>query len=44
MMLSDPTMVAVQTAHSSNVNVMTTKAPPSFHGVITSDEVDKLVK
>jgi hypothetical protein len=23
---------------------MTTEAPPSFHGVITSDEVDKLVK
>jgi hypothetical protein len=41
MMLSDPTVVAVKTAHSSNVNVMTTKAPPSFHGVITSNEVDK---
>jgi hypothetical protein len=44
MMLSDPTVVAFKTAHSSNVNVMTTKAPPSFCGVITSGEVDKLVK
>jgi hypothetical protein len=36
MMLSDPTVVAVPTAHSSNVNVITTKEPPSFHGVITT--------
>jgi hypothetical protein len=44
MMMSDSTVVAVKTANSSNVNVMTTKAPPSFHGVITSGEVDNLVK
>jgi hypothetical protein len=44
LMMSDPTVVAVKTAHSSNMNVMTTKAPPSFYGVITSAEVDKLVK
>jgi hypothetical protein len=44
MMMSDPTVAAVKTAHSSNVNVMTTKASPSFHDVITSGEVDKLVK
>jgi hypothetical protein len=44
MMMSDLSVVAIKTAHSSNVNVMTTKAPPSFHGVITSGEVDKLVK
>jgi hypothetical protein len=44
MMLSDPSVVAVPTAHSSNVNVMTTKAPPSFHGVITSDDVKQLAR
>jgi hypothetical protein len=43
-MMSDPTVAAVKTAHSSNVNVMTTKAPSSFCGVITSAEVDKLVR
>jgi hypothetical protein len=42
--MSDPTVAAVKTAHLSNVNVVTTKASPSFHGVITSGEVDKLVK
>jgi hypothetical protein len=36
--------VSVKPAHSSNVNVMTTKAPPSFCGVITAAEVNKLVK
>jgi hypothetical protein len=44
LMMSDTTVAAVKTAHSSNVNVMTTKAPPSFCGVITSAEVDKLVR
>jgi hypothetical protein len=44
LMMSDPTVAAVKTAHSSNVNVMTNKAPPSFCGVITSAEVDKLVR
>jgi hypothetical protein len=38
LMMSDPTVAAVKPAHSSNVNVMTTKAPPSFCGVITSAE------
>jgi hypothetical protein len=40
----DPTVFAFPTAHSSNVNVMTTKAPPSFHVVIHSDDVKQLVK
>jgi hypothetical protein len=44
MMLSDPTVVVVLTAHSSNVNVMTTKEPPSFHGVITSWDVQQLAR
>jgi hypothetical protein len=44
MMLSDPTVVAVPTAHSSNVNVMTTKEPPSFHGVITARDVQQLAR
>jgi hypothetical protein len=43
MMVSDPTVVAVPTAHSSNVNVMTTKEPPSFHGVITTSDALQLV-
>jgi hypothetical protein len=43
-MMSDPLVAAVKPAHSSNVNVMTTKAPPSFCGVITAVEVDKLVR
>jgi hypothetical protein len=44
MMLSDPTVVVVPTAHSSNVNVMTTKEPPSFHGVITTRDVQQLAR
>jgi hypothetical protein len=44
MMLSDPTVVADPTAPSSSVNVMTTKEPPSFHGVITSDDVQQLAR
>jgi hypothetical protein len=43
-MLSDPTVVVVLTAHSSNVNVMTTKEPPSFHGVITTRNVQQLAR
>jgi hypothetical protein len=39
-MRSDPSVAAVKPAHSSNVNVMTTKAPPSFCGVITAGEVN----
>jgi hypothetical protein len=35
-------VVVVPTAHSSNVNVMTTKEPPSFHSVITSRDVKQL--
>jgi hypothetical protein len=37
-------VAAAKPAHSSNVNIMTTKSPPSFTGVITTSEVDKLVK
>jgi hypothetical protein len=43
-MLSDPKVVVVPTAHSSNVNVMTTKEPPSFHGVITTSNVQQLAR
>jgi hypothetical protein len=43
-MMSGSLVAAVKPAHSSNVNVMTTKAPPSFCGVITTVEVDKLIK
>jgi hypothetical protein len=42
-MMSSPIVAAAKPAHSSNVNIMTTKSPPSFTGVTTS-EVDKLVK
>jgi hypothetical protein len=44
MMLSDPTVVVVPTAHSSNVNVMTAKEPPSFHSVITNRDVQQLAR
>jgi hypothetical protein len=44
MVLSDPTVVVVPTSHSSNVNVMTTKEPPSFHSVITSRDVLQLAR
>jgi hypothetical protein len=44
MMMSDPTVVTVPTAHPSNVNVMTTKEPPSFHGIITSSDVKQLAR
>jgi hypothetical protein len=43
-MMSDPLVAAVKPSHSSNVDVMTTKAPPSFCGVITAGEVNKLVR
>jgi hypothetical protein len=44
LLMSNPTVAAFKPAHSSNVNVMTTKAPPNFCGVITSAEVAKLVR
>jgi hypothetical protein len=43
-MMSGSLVATVKPAHSSNVDVMTTKSPPSFCGVITTLEVDKLVK
>jgi hypothetical protein len=43
-MMNSPRVAAAKPAHSSNVNIMTTKSPPSFTGVITTSEVDKLVK
>jgi DNA topoisomerase IA len=43
-MMSGSLVATVKPAHSSNVNIMTTKSPPSFCGVITTAEVDKLVK
>jgi hypothetical protein len=43
-MMSGSLVAAAKPAHSSNVNIMTTKSPPSFCGVITTAEVDKLVK
>jgi hypothetical protein len=42
LILSEPRVVVVPTAHSSSVNVMTTKEPHSFHSVITAKDVKQL--
>jgi hypothetical protein len=43
-MMSGSLVAAVKPTHSSNVDIMTTKSPHSFGGVITTAEVCKLMK
>jgi regulator of protease activity HflC (stomatin/prohibitin superfamily) len=38
-MMSGSLVATAKPAHSSNVNIMTTKSPPSFTGVITKSEL-----
>jgi hypothetical protein len=42
-MMEGPIVVAAKPAQASNVNIVTTKTSPFFTGVITAEEVDKLV-
>ena len=42
-MTEGPIVVAAKPAHSSNVNIINTKTSPFFNGVITAEEVNKLV-